>query len=302
MRKSGPVFVRIATLMAAALAMAACDVSVGNAEYSVREEKRFTVSGATRLALTTFDGNIEVRGWDRNEVLVEVEKRGPDQATVDKIQVKATQDGNAITIDVPKPSPLVTTGFRRTPSASLIVSVPTQTAVAARSGDGAVTIRRVNGNIDVDTDDGNVRVEELKGDLKVRTGDGAVDARQIEGGARIDTGDGNIRADGVFKGLYLETRDGAIDFTVHSGSVVESDWSVTTGDGNVRLELPEGLNAELDAQTADGRVHLDKVGGQASNGGESGEHERTSFRGRLGSGGKTLKVRSGSGSIAVKLW
>jgi DUF4097 and DUF4098 domain-containing protein YvlB len=302
MRKSAPLVVAFAGFVAAAMALAACDISVGNAEYSVREEKTFTVSGPARLALTTFDGNIEVRGWDRNEVLVEVEKRGPDQATVDKIQVKAGQNGNVITIDVPKPSPLVTTGFRRTPSASLIVSVPTQTAVAARSGDGAVTIRRVHGTVDVDTDDGNVRVEELKGDLKIRTGDGAVDARQIEGGARIDTGDGNIRADGVFKGLYLETRDGAIDFTVRPGSDVESDWSVTTGDGNVRLELPEGLNAELDAQTADGRVHLDKAGGQAGPAGESDEHERTSFRGRLGSGGKTLKIRSGSGSIAVKLW
>ena len=196
------------------------------------------MSGATRLALTTFDGNIEVRGWDRNEVVVEVEKRGPDQATVDKIQVKATQDGNAITIDVPKPSPLVTTGFRRTPSASLVVSVPAQTAVVARSGDGAVTIRRVNGNIDVDTEDGNVRVEELKGDLAFVPATAPSMPGRSTGGARIDTGDGNIRADGVFKGLYLETRDGAIDFTVHSGSVVESDWSVTTGDGNVRLELP----------------------------------------------------------------
>jgi DUF4097 and DUF4098 domain-containing protein YvlB len=302
MRKPAPIFVQMTALTAAALALAACDISIGASEYSVREEKTFTVSGPARLALTTFDGNIEVRGWDRSEVLVEVEKRGPDQATVEKIQVKAVQDGNAITIDVPKPSPLVTTGFRSTPSASLIVSVPTQTAVSARSGDGAVTIRRVNGNIDVDTDDGNVRVEELKGDLKIRTGDGAVDARQIEGAARIDTADGNIRADGVFRGLYLETRDGAIDSTVRSGSAVESDWSATTGDGNVRLELPEGLNAELDAQTSDGRVQLDRVGGPARDAGESDERERLSFRGKLGSGGKALKVRSGSGSITVKLW
>lgn len=302
MRKSAPIFVQMTALTAAALALAACDISIGASEYSVREEKTFTVSGPARLALTTFDGNIEVRGWDRNEVLVEVEKRGPDQATVEKIQVKAVQDGNAITIDVPKPSPLVTTGFRSTPSASLIVSVPTQTAVSARSGDGAVTIRRVNGNVDVDTEDGSVRVEELKGDLAVRTGDGAVDARQIDGSARINTGDGSIRADGVFKGLYLETRDGSVDLRGRSGSVVESDWTVTTGDGNIRLELPEGLNAHLDAETGDGRVRVDKAAGQAGDAGESEEHERTFFRGALGSGGKPLKVRSGSGSITVKTW
>jgi hypothetical protein len=302
MRRRALFIIQVAGVVAAGLALAACNVSVGTAEYSVREEKTFAVTGAARLALTTFDGDIEVRGWDRNEVRVEVEKRGPDQATVDKIQVKATQTGNAITIDVPKPSPLSTTGFRRTPSASLVVSVPTQTAVTARSGDGAVTIRRVNANVDVDTDDGNVKVEELKGDLTVRTGDGAVDARQIDGGVRINTGDGNVRADGAFKRLLLETRDGAVDVTARSGSVVESEWGVTTGDGNVRVELPKGLNAELDAETADGRVQVDGAAGQAADAGASGDRERRSFRGALGTGGKPLKVRSGSGSITVRVW
>ena len=302
MRKRARVILPFMSFVAASLALAACDVTIGAAEYSVREEKKFAVSGPVQLELSTFDGSIEVRGWDRNEVLVEVEKVGPNQATVDKIQVKATQNGGRITIDVPKPSPLETTGIRRAPSANLVVSVPRQTAVTARSGDGSITIRRVNGNIDVDTDDGNVRVEESKGDIIVRTGDGAVDARQIEGGARIDTGDGNIRADGVFKGLHLETRDGAVDVTARSGSVVESDWLVTTGDGNVRLELPDGLNADLDAQTADGRVEVDKVTGQAGATSQNEEHERSSFRGRLGAGGKAVKVRSGSGSIAAKVW
>jgi hypothetical protein len=301
MRRPAPVFMQAAALVAATLGLAACDVTVGTAEYSVREEKTFTVTGPVRLALTTFDGNIEVRGWDRNEVLVEVEKRGPDQATVEKIQVKAVQDGNVITIDVPKPSPLRTTGFRRAPGASLVVSVPTQTAVTARSGDGAVTIRRVNGNADVDTEDGSVRVEELKGDVVVRTGDGAVDVRQIEGSARVNTGDGGIRAAGVFKGLSLETRDGSVDFEGRPGSVVESEWSVTTGDGNIRVELPEGLNARLDAETADGRVQVDGAAGQADDAGGGEEHDRTSFRGVVGAGGKTLKVRSGSGSIDVKI-
>jgi hypothetical protein len=302
MRKSAPVMVQFAGVAAAALALAACDITIGASEYSVREEKKFTVSAPVQLALSTFDGNIEVRGWDRNEVLVEVEKRGPDQVTVDKIQVKTAQDGGRITVDVPKPSPLATTGFRSSPGANLVVSVPQQTTVVARSGDGSITIRRVNGNIDLDTDDGAVRVEEIKGDLVIRTGDGAVDGRHIEGSARIDTGDGSIRAEGILKGLELETRDGSVEVTARTGSVVESDWNVTTADGRVRLELPEGLNAELDAQCADGRVQVEKIAGQAADASGGQEHEHSSFRGRLGSGGKPLKIRSGSGSITVKIW
>jgi DUF4097 and DUF4098 domain-containing protein YvlB len=302
MHKSAPVVVQCAGFVAAAVALAACDISIGAAEYSVREEKTFTVSGPAQLELSTFDGNIEVRGWDRNEVLVEVEKRGPDQATVDKIQVKAAQDGSRITVDVPKPSPLATTGFRSSPGARLVVSVPQTTAVVARSGDGAITVRRVSGKIDLDTDDGSVRVEDVKGDVVIRTGDGAVDARHIEGSARISTGDGSVRADGILRGLDLETRDGSVDVAARAGSAVESDWNITTGDGGIRLELPEGLNADLDAQCADGRVQIDATAGQAADAGGGEEHERRSFRGKIGSGGRPVKVRSGSGSITVKVW
>jgi hypothetical protein len=299
---SSPVILRCAGIVAAALALAACDISIGASQYSVREEKKFAVTGPARISLSTFNGSIEVRGWDRNEVAVAVEKRGPDQATVDKIQVRTAQDGNAITIDVPKPSPLMTAGFRVSPGANLIVSVPVQTAVTGRSGDGAITVRGVNGKVDLETDDGNVRVEDVKGDIAIRSGDGAVDARHVQGGARINTGDGSVRAEGILSSLDLETRDGSVDVSARTGSAVEADWTITTGDGGIRLELPEGLNAELDAQCSDGRVQVGRVAGQPAGAGENEERERHSFRGRLGSGGKAVKVRSGSGSITVKLW
>ena len=305
MRKTTPAaVVRVAMFAAAVTMAAACDISIGAAEFSVREEKKFAVTGPAQLALTTFDGSIEVRGWDRNEVLVEVEKRGPDQATADRIQVKATQNGNTITLDVEKPSPLTTTGFQRSPSANLIVTVPLQTAITARSGDGSITIRRVNGNVDLDTDDGSVRVEEVKGDLVVRTGDGSVRVRQIDGHARINTGDGSVGVDGVFGGLEVETRDGSIVVTARSGSVIESAWSVTTGDGSIRLEVPEGFSADLDAQSADGRVRVEQRTDRApaTAGREERDHDRSFARGKLGAGGKPLRLRSGSGSITVKNW
>jgi hypothetical protein len=305
MRKTTPAaVVRVAMFVAAVTMAAACDISIGAAEFSVREEKKFAVTGPTQLALSTFDGSIEVRGWDRNEVRVAVEKRGPDQATVDRIQVKATQHGNTITLDVEKPSPLTTTGFQRSPSASLVVTVPLQTAITARSGDGSITIRRVNGNMDVDTEDGSVGVEEVKGDLVVRTADGSVRARQVDGHARINTGDGSVGVDGVLSGLEVETRDGSIEISARTGSVVESGWSVTTGDGSIRLEVPEGFSADLDAQSADGRVRVDKLADQApaTAGREERDHDRSFARGKLGAGGKPLRLRSGSGSITVKSW
>lgn len=301
MRKPAPVIMRVAGVVAAALALAACDITIGVSDYSVREEKRFAVTGATRLSLTTFDGRIEVRGWDRNEVVVEVEKRGPDQPTVDKIQVKATQDGNVITVDVPKPSPLATTGFRRAPSANLVVSVPLQTSIVARSGDGSMDVRRVNGAIDLNTEDGSVQVEEVSGSLIARTGDGSIHGRKVDGRAEIRTGDGSVRLDGVLTGLVVETRDGSVEVTARPGSRTDSAWDVTTGDGNVRLEAPKDFGAEVDARSSDGRVRVDTLT-DTPDAKRDEDEGRDSVTGTLGAGGKTLRIRTGSGSITVKLW
>ncbi|MCX6550026.1 MAG: DUF4097 family beta strand repeat-containing protein [Acidobacteria bacterium] len=305
MRKTTPAALMQAAILAAfAASVAACDITVGAAEYSVREEKKFTVTGPAQVMLTTFDGSIEVRGWDRSEVQVTVEKRGSDQAAVDKIQVKTSQAGNSITVDVPKPSPMVTTGFRRSPGASLVVSVPIQTTVTARSGDGSIKVQRVTGKVDLDTEDGSVSVDEVKGDLVVRTGDGSVRVREADGRAKISTGDGSIGLDGVIRGgLQVETHDGSIELTARKGSSMDSEWSVTTGDGSIRLELPEGFSADVDALAADGHVEVDKLTHDVSAPANRDDPDsRHAARGKLGAGGNPLRLRSGSGSITVKTW
>jgi DUF4097 and DUF4098 domain-containing protein YvlB len=301
MRKSAPAVVQFTSVVAAALALAACDITMGASEYRVREEKRFQISGPAQLTLSTFDGSIEVRGWDRDEVMIEVEKVGPDQQTVDRIQVKAAQDRNAITIDVPKPSPLETTGMRRSPSANLVVSVPLKTALRARSGDGSIEVRRVTGMIDLDTEDGSIRLEEVAGTLVARTGDGSVLGQKIDGQAEIHTGDGSVGLDGVLTGVKVETRDGSVELTARPGSRTDSDWDVTTGDGDVRLEVPQGFGAEVDARTGDGRVRIDTVT-DARDAGTEEREERESVAGRLGGGGKALRIRTSSGSVTVKVW
>jgi hypothetical protein len=67
--------VTVAGAMLAPLALGACVVKVDSNDFRAREEKRFEVSGAPDIDLSTFDGPIDVRGWDRDEVFVEVEKR-----------------------------------------------------------------------------------------------------------------------------------------------------------------------------------------------------------------------------------
>ena len=266
-------------VVVASLSSAACVDIVGAdmGRYTEREEKRFKVDGRPDLAVSTFDGSIEVRPWDRQDVEVVVEKRAATRESADTIEVDAKQDGNKISVDVRVP-PRHGFGFHMNRSARLIVSLPAASDLAARSGDGSIDVERINGKIDL------------------HSGDGSIKARSIGGDVIVRTGDGSVAMDGRFTSLRAHSGDGSLRITAAPGSSVEKDWDVSTGDGSVTFDLPTDMSAELDAHTGDGRIRLDGV--SVSN--VNGELRRNTVRGRLGGGGATLRIRTGDGSITLR--
>jgi hypothetical protein len=70
---------------------------------------------------------------------------------------------------------------------------------------------------------------------------------------------------------------------------------MTTGDGGVALYLPSDFGAELDAHTGDGSIRNEL---QLSN--DDSDKSRRSLKGKLGAGGKLLRIRTGDGSIRLK--
>src|SRR6266540_4020379 len=104
--------------LAAALpfSFAAC-VVVDSQGHIVREEKRFTVTGKPDLRLATFDGAIEIRSGDSKTIVVEIEKPAHE---------------------------VVFFGVgRMSPTAKLIVTMPRDGNVLAKSGDGSIRIEHV---------------------------------------------------------------------------------------------------------------------------------------------------------------
>jgi len=295
-------------LFGLAVLLGACDVAIdsGTAIYTVREEKRFAVTGRPDLTLSTFDGSIEIKAWDRPEVVVAVEKRAGDKALADAILIKVEQADNRIRVEVPKPSSTESgTGFhvgggsaffgRMGSSARLTVSVPRDCDVAARTADGSISIERVTGRLDLETGDGSVKGRDLGGTLKVHTEDGTVNFRDVKGRADLDTGDGGITISGVLEAVRAQTSDGAVTVRAEPGSTAAEAWDIRTSDGSVSIDVPESLGADLDARTSDGSVRVDGLSVTGSV-----EADRQSLRGKIGAGGQTMRVRTGSGTITVR--
>lgn len=285
------------------LASGACTVQVDTEERTAREEKRFKVAAQPEVRVATFDGSIEIRSWDRDEVLVEVEKRGGDEEALESIQVRAEQSGNRVDVDVTRTSgrdSFVGIGIHISPAANLIVSVPQRLTLHARTEDGSIRADRLEGRIELRTGDGSVRAQNITGTLDVNTDDGSITVEDVGGDVTAATQDGGISISGRLATLKARTGDGSITLRADRGSTMTSNWSVTTEDGAVAVYLPEQFAAEIDAETEDGRVRSD-FALENEREREDGER-RTWLRGKIGAGGHQIRVRTGDGTIALRSW
>nr|MBA3296994.1 DUF4097 family beta strand repeat protein [Acidobacteriota bacterium] len=214
------------------------------------------------------------------------------------LQVTASQDGNTIAVEVRKPRGEAFTGFgfHQSASARLIVSLPRNADVRARSGDGSIRIEHVSGRVELRTGDGSISATDVSGDLTLNTGDGSVTVDGAQGRLALETGDGSVNVTGKLSGVRLHTGDGSIVYRSQPGTEMTEDWDITTGDGSVSIYLSQGFVGELDAHTGDGSIRSDLSLFSPA----SGENARRTLRGKIGAGGKVLRIRTGDGSIKLR--
>lgn len=302
MRKMTLVLGSVLGVSVLAFGSAACSIDVRGEGIVTREEKRFTVTGAPDLNIRTFDGSIQLKSWDRNEVLVEIERRGPDAPTAEALVVNATQDGNRILVEAPGPRDRdnrIHIGSWQSPSVSLVVTAPRKLNAEVRTGDGSIAADDLAGTIALNSGDGSIQARRLEGTLRARTGDGSIGIAEAVGRVEADSGDGSIEVSGRLESLDVRTGDGAVRLDLSDGSVLKTDWSVNTGDGSITVRLPANLDAEIDAHTGDGGVQASGVDGVTASRNDDDDDDRGSLRGRVGKGGRTLRLRSGDGSIDI---
>lgn len=301
----------VGAFLLASTLLAACEVNLNTEGLSARETKTFKVAGLPEIDLDTFDGAIEIHSWDKAEVEVEIEKRAMEQSLIDQIKVEATQQGDKIVLKVTGPSRTefggFTVGVHISPTARLRVAVPRASNLVARSGDGSIRAEALDGKIVLNTVDGSVTATRLSGDIKVRSGDGSIRLDKITGQIDLETDDGSIGFEGKPSVLHLKTGDGSVRAQIDAETVMTGNWDLTTGDGSITLTLPPAFNAELDAETSDGAVRsshpLLEEGRDERRSGEGSDDRRERrrvLRAKMGDGGKSLKVRTGDGTIRIE--
>lgn len=283
-----------------------CTVTVDSHSEIFRDEKRFPVAGIADVRVATFDGAIQIQSWDKPEVLIEIEKRGPSKSAVDGLEVLSTRNGQVIELEVKRPrtESFSGIGIHRTAYASLRIFVPRTTNIRARSGDGSITIEAIEGTLELKTEDGRIRATDVGGTMTFDTGDGSITVDGATGRLSVDTGDGSVNVRGSLNAVKLHTGDGSVTYRAEPGSTMTDPWEITTGDGTVALFLPRNFDADIDAHTGDGRItddlSIDRPVERTDGDDRDDRRSRRTLRGTLGAGGKLLRVRTGDGSIRLK--
>jgi DUF4097 and DUF4098 domain-containing protein YvlB len=210
------------------------------------------------VTVTCPGGTVVITGADRNE-----------------IKVKARTENGAIRF--------VSNGIRATlePSSGrgcsdgrFEVTVPVGARVSARSWSGSVSVRGVHGDVetqtqsadidvrdvgrlDLETLSGDVTIQGVKGDAMIHTVSGDVDLTNVQGGdVEVETVSGDLQLRDIeAKQVRTHTTSGDVEFV---GKILDGGrYEFTTHSGEVRLQLPADVGAQLSVSTFSGVIDSD---------------------------------------------
>ena len=164
-------------------------------------------------------------------------------------------------------------------------------AVRAHTAGGSITLGTASGSANLETAGGNITVTEASADLRGRTAGGSITVGKAHAKADVQTSGGSIRVDEAAYSIRAGTSGGSV--TVGLASSPQEDCLLESSAGSIRLTAPANLSAELDAHANAGSVVSDlPVTVQ-------GEIKRSSLKGKLGEGGKLIRLRTSAGSIHI---
>jgi len=173
------------------------------------------------------NGAVSIKGAVRGDVLVRarVETRGENEASAASMASQVSIDGSGGQVRASGPK----TGENSSWNVSYEIFVPQTTDLTVKTGNGAIAISDVRGNLHFDVNNGAVRLKRVAGDVAGTTVNGAIQAEL---------------AGGVWEGRQLEigTHNGAVSVTMPS--YYSAHVQAETGNGGIQSDFPMTLSGD----------------------------------------------------------
>lgn len=213
LKSRGAVF---AALVAMILAPSALAASPNNVTEEFHKTVALNANG--RVSLENINGNVEITGWDRNEVQIDAVKSARDQQRLDEAKIEVEGSGDSVRIRTRYPE-----GHNNNNPASV------QYTVHVPRGAQLDEISLVNGSLNV---------AQISGEVNASLVNGKLTAHDLAGRAKLSTVNGSVNA-------QYQTLTNV------------SDVKISSVNGSIDLKLPASPNAEISASSVNGGLSSD---------------------------------------------
>jgi DUF4097 and DUF4098 domain-containing protein YvlB len=256
---------------AAMLTQTACDfdLDLDGGHFSRDFHYSYPLNAGAKISIETFNGSIDISGWDQNIVEINGTKYGPTQQAADDLSVSVDHGPASVAIRVQRPS--VTRGGM---GARFTIQVPRSTVLDYLS-----------------TSNGSIHVTDGTGPARLRTSNGGIRVTGLDGSLEATTSNGPIQAElkAVNAPVRAETSNGSIDLRLPG--TLHDAVRAHTSNGGITLHMPDGANARLSAHTSNASISSDfdlKMQGQVG---------RNNVEAVLGNGGPLVELNTSNGGI-----
>lgn len=163
-----------------------------------------------------------------------------------------------------------------------------------KSGD-LMLVNATAERIDLDTNFGTVTVSGAQGSLRASSRSGNISLLDVHGEIAAESQYGRLEVDGVLTGLRARSSSGTVRARAQAGSSNASDWRLSSGYGEVTLEVPADFACRLEAATRFGQVECGLPMTV-----DAGRRKDGSVQGTINGGGRTVTLRSDSGDVTLR--
>jgi DUF4097 and DUF4098 domain-containing protein YvlB len=263
---------------------------------SARAEETITLDPpeGRHMAIHNANGKTRVLGEDRDDIEIFAEKRARAETVeaaddvLDEIEVTTEEIAGGLEIEVVAPS-----RWKRHGSAHLVVRTPRDIEVTVVAANGRVVLEGLRSAVHARSSNGPVSISDVVGDVEVFTSNAKVSCSCTCG---------NLKARSSNSKIQLDEHSGSIDASTSNGVIhvalsrIGSDGIVlATSNGKILLELPEGVDGDLDVRVDNGLIRNGLEIDQAP-----GDERTGRLRGRLGRGGIPIKLRTSNGTVSLR--
>jgi DUF4097 and DUF4098 domain-containing protein YvlB len=279
---------RSAFLCAGLLLLAGCDWEDfgSSTQYSTDFHYSYPLKSGGRISLESFNGSVEVAGWDQETVDISGAKYGATPEARDAVRIDIAPSPDAVAIRTIRPSE------RRNVGARYIVRVPRRTQLdRITTSNGSLRVADVSGPARVKTSNGSLKVANVSGSFDGGTSNGSIDLDNLKGDCTVKTSNGRIRAHGLAGALDATTSNGGVDAAVDALS--PGGVRVSTSNGSITVRLVRTANARLMARTSNSSIRTDF---DLTSRGATDKHH---LEGTIGAGGPVVNLSTSNGGIQV---